>query len=52
MRASYYKYPKVTEWGRQRSVKTLLPERCALRKFHVVGGQTTRNKIMSTSAGY
>ena len=33
---------------RQRSkVKTLLLQRCALRKFHVTDGQNTRDKITS-----
>ena len=34
--------PKVTECGRQRSkVKTLLLQRCALRKLNVIDGQNT-----------
>ena len=35
-----------TECGRQRSkVKTLLLQRCALRKFHVIDGQNMRDQI-------
>ena len=36
------------EGGQQRSkVKTLLLQRCALRKFHVTDGQNTRDHITS-----
>ena len=35
---------KVTGWGRQwPKVKTLLLQRCTLRKFHVMDGQNTRD---------
>ena len=38
------KSPKVTECVRQRSkVNTLLLKRCALRKFHVIDDQNTRD---------
>ena len=43
-----WKKQKVTECGRLRSkVKTLLLQRCALIKFHVRGGQNTRDQITS-----
>ena len=39
---------KITECGQQRwKVKTLLLQRCALRKFHVPDGQNTRDQITS-----
>ena len=41
-------YGVTTECGRQRSkVKTLLLQRCALRKFHVTDGQNTCDQITS-----
>ena len=40
--------PKVTEWGRQRwKMKTLLPQRCASHKFHLIDVPKTRDQILS-----
>ena len=40
--------PKVTEWGRQRwKMKTLLLQRCASHKFHLIDVPNTRDQILS-----
>ena len=40
--------PKVTEWRRQRwKMKTLLLQRCASHKFHLIDVPNTRDQILS-----